>query len=97
MEDRNGEIHVNETEASGGSKEGVVRWVLIVGLVLVIGLLSVTWITGAWTTLWTELPMGIDTGSSTKTNPALWDQLFIHMEGAGNKADNLRLEKIVAL
>jgi hypothetical protein len=53
-------------------------------------------ITGAWTTLWTDLPMGTDTGSSTKTNPALWDQLFIHMEGAGNKADNIRLEKIVA-
>lgn len=38
------EIHVDETEASGGSKEGVVRWVLAGGLLLAILLLSVTWI-----------------------------------------------------
>ena len=43
------EIHVDETEASGGSKEGVVRWVLIFGTLLAIGLLSVIWITGALT------------------------------------------------
>jgi hypothetical protein len=38
MEDhRNGsKITLTETQASGGSKEGVVRYVLIVGLVLVI-------------------------------------------------------------
>ena len=29
-------IALNETQASGGSKEGVVRYVLIVGLVLVL-------------------------------------------------------------
>ena len=38
------EIHLDETEASGGSKEGVVRWVLAGGLLLAIILLSVTWI-----------------------------------------------------
>ncbi|WP_369026053.1 hypothetical protein [Qipengyuania sp. RANM35] len=38
------EIHVSEAEASGGSKEGVVRWVLLGGLVLAIALLSVTWL-----------------------------------------------------
>ena len=38
------EIHVDETEASGGSKEGVVRWVLAGGLLLAIVLLSITWI-----------------------------------------------------
>ncbi|EDL49247.1 hypothetical protein [Erythrobacter sp. SD-21] len=43
------EIHVTDTEASGGSKEGVVRWVLLGGTLLVILLLSVTWITGALT------------------------------------------------
>lgn len=43
------EVHVSETEASGGSKEGVVRWVLIIGTVLAIALLSIVWITGAAT------------------------------------------------
>jgi hypothetical protein len=41
------EVHVSEEEASGGSKEGVVRWVLIGGLVLAIGALSLIWIGGA--------------------------------------------------
>lgn len=43
------EVHVDDTEASGGSKEGVVRWVLIVGTLLAIVLLSIIWITGAAT------------------------------------------------
>lgn len=41
------QVHVSEEEASGGSKEGVVRWVLVVGLILAIGALSIIWITGA--------------------------------------------------
>ena len=41
------EVHVSETEASGGSKEGVVRWVLIIGTLLAILLLSAIWIFGA--------------------------------------------------
>ncbi len=41
------EVHVDTTEASGGSKEGVVRWVLIVGTLLAIILLSAVWMTGA--------------------------------------------------
>lgn len=44
------EIHVDDTEASGGSKEGVVRWVLAGGLLLAIILLSVTWIIPALST-----------------------------------------------
>lgn len=48
MQDQDGHIHVTEEEASGGSKEGVVRWILVGGLLLAIGLLSVTWIVGAW-------------------------------------------------
>lgn len=40
-------VHVSEEEASGGSKEGVVRWVLIIGTLLAIGALSIIWITGA--------------------------------------------------
>ena len=41
------EIHVSDTEASGGSKEGVVRYILIGGTLLAIVLLSVTWIVPA--------------------------------------------------
>ena len=41
------EVHVSEEEASGGSKEGVVRWVLIIGTLLAVIGLSVVWITGA--------------------------------------------------
>ena len=38
------QIHVDDTEASGGSKEGVVRWVLLGGMLLAILLLSIVWI-----------------------------------------------------
>lgn len=38
------EIHLDATEASAGSKEGVVRWVLAGGLILAIILLSITWL-----------------------------------------------------
>ena len=41
------EVHIDDIEASGGSKEGVVRWVLGIGLVLAIATLSIIWITGA--------------------------------------------------
>lgn len=47
MERRGDEIHVETTEASGGSKEGVVRWVLIIGTLLAIVFLSIIWMTGA--------------------------------------------------
>jgi hypothetical protein len=47
MDRRGDEVHTSETEASGGSKEGVVRWVLIVGLVLAAGFLTIIWVTGA--------------------------------------------------
>ena len=47
MENQNGEVHIDETEASGGSKEGVVRWILGIGLLLAIGFMSLIWITGA--------------------------------------------------
>ncbi len=49
MEKQGDEIHVDETEASGGSKEGVVRYVLVIGLVLAIGFLTLIWVTGALT------------------------------------------------
>jgi len=44
------EIHVTDTEASGGSKEGVVRWVLAGGLLLAVILMSIVWIVPALTT-----------------------------------------------
>ncbi|MXO85945.1 hypothetical protein GRI38_07850 [Altererythrobacter aurantiacus] len=43
------ETHVSDVEASGGSKEGVVRWVLIIGTLVTIVLLSAVWIIGAST------------------------------------------------
>ena len=49
MEERNGHVHIDEEEASGGSKEGVVRWVLLGGLVLAVLLMSVVWIVPAMT------------------------------------------------
>jgi hypothetical protein len=49
MDQRGDEIHASSTEATGGSREGVVRWVLIIGLVLVVVLLSAIWIGGAAT------------------------------------------------
>lgn len=39
--------HLSEEEASGGSKDGVVRWVLVIGTLLAIVALSIIWITGA--------------------------------------------------
>ena len=49
MDQRGDEVHTSTTEASAGSKEGVVRWVLIIGLILAIGLLTIIWMTGAFT------------------------------------------------
>ena len=47
MEKRGDEVHASETEASGGSKEGVVRWVLVIGLLLAVVALTLIWTTGA--------------------------------------------------
>ncbi|MBY6015621.1 hypothetical protein KUV75_12005 [Qipengyuania gaetbuli] len=43
------EVHIDDVEASGGSKEGVVRYVLVGGLILAIILMSVVWIVPAMT------------------------------------------------
>ena len=43
------EVHIDDVEASGGSKEGVVRYVLAGGLILAIILMSVVWIVPAMT------------------------------------------------
>lgn len=46
--EKNGEqVIETDTEASAGSKEGVVRWVLGISLALAIGLLTIIWVSGA--------------------------------------------------
>lgn len=49
MAHRDDETHIGTDEARGGSQEGVVRWVLIIGTLLAIVLLSIIWMTGAAT------------------------------------------------
>lgn len=46
-EEKNGEVHIDEQAASGGSKENVVRWVLLISMLAAILILSIVWITGA--------------------------------------------------
>jgi hypothetical protein len=46
---KNGEVHIDEQDTSGGSKEGVVRWVLLISLLAAILIMSIIWITGALT------------------------------------------------
>ncbi|GAB5349835.1 hypothetical protein [Alteriqipengyuania sp. 357] len=45
--DHDGKIHIDEQNVSGGSKEGVVRWILGIGLVLAVVALSLIWIVPA--------------------------------------------------
>lgn len=49
MDQRGDEVHTSSTEATGASREGVVRWVLIIGLLLAIAFLTIIWVTGAFT------------------------------------------------
>ena len=49
MERQGDEVHVTETEASGGVQPHVVRYVLGVSLLLVVVLLSAIWIFGSVT------------------------------------------------
>lgn len=44
METRGEEVHLDKTEARAGSTPGVVRYVLLIGLVLAIAALSAVWI-----------------------------------------------------
>lgn len=41
------EIHVDTDEVRGGSSSGVMRWVLLIGLLVAIVLLSIVWMNGA--------------------------------------------------
>ena len=40
-------VHIEDDDASAGSKEGVVRWVLLISTLAAILILSIIWITGA--------------------------------------------------
>ena len=47
MENRGGEIHVDTDEARGGSTSNTVRWVLGIGLLLALILMSLAWLVPA--------------------------------------------------
>jgi hypothetical protein len=47
MERQGDEVHVNTSEARGGSTPHIVRYILAISLLLAIGALSLIWITGA--------------------------------------------------
>lgn len=44
------EVHIEDDDATAGSKEGVVRWVLLISLLAAVVILSAIWITGAFVT-----------------------------------------------
>lgn len=46
-EEINGEVHIDEQDASGGRKTGTVRWVLAISLLSAILIMSIIWISGA--------------------------------------------------
>lgn len=66
MEQQGDELHAETDNARAGSTPNIVRWVLIIGLLLAIVLLSITWITGA-------LSMGAR-GSQATTTDRIADQ-----------------------
>ncbi|MDT0574909.1 hypothetical protein RM533_01775 [Croceicoccus sp. F390] len=43
-------LDVTTTEARSGSTPNIVRWVLIISMILIVGGMSVIWITGALST-----------------------------------------------
>lgn len=46
-EEKNGQIHIDEQDASAGTKPGVVRWVLLISLLSAALIMSIIWISGA--------------------------------------------------
>jgi hypothetical protein len=47
MERQGEEVHIETTEARGGSTPHIVRYVLVISLLLAIGALTLIWVTGA--------------------------------------------------
>ncbi|WP_395391666.1 hypothetical protein WBP07_13240 [Novosphingobium sp. BL-8A] len=64
METRGEEVHLDKTEARAGATPGVVRYVLLIGLILAIAALSLIWIVPA-----TQAPK--DTGGAADTRRAV--------------------------
>jgi hypothetical protein len=77
MEYQSDELHAETDGARAGSTPHIVRWVLIVGLLLAIVLLSITWITGA-------LSMGHRGSEATAT-----DRLADRSDEAGTGTDSI--------
>ncbi|WP_338447419.1 hypothetical protein V5F89_06450 [Pelagerythrobacter marensis] len=92
MERQGDEVHMNETEASGGSKEGVVRWVLIVGTLLAIAALTVIWVTGALTQGEVEsegsVSGRIEASERDTGTDSIVDDRFEEIEGAPEGGDS---------
>ena len=65
----------------------VMQYDVVLGNVVTVRAMPLS--TGIWTTLWSGQAMGTIWGAGDKTDPALWDTLFIHIEGAGGKVDNI--------
>lgn len=68
MERHGDETHVTTEEARGGATPNMVRHVLIFGLVLAIGFLTIIWVTGAWSAgrVVDDTPNGVPTVTATK-------------------------------
>ena len=81
MEQQGDELHAETDGARAGSTPNIVRWVLILGLLLAIVLLSITWITGA-------LSMGERGSEATAT-----DRLADRSEEAGTGTDSIVSDK----
>ncbi len=94
MHNEGNEVHVSETEASGGSKEGVVRWVLIVSILLAIVLLSAIWIFGAATqgdveeeaTMSGSIESAADEDEGNQTDSIIGEEVT-EMESPGEEPD----------
>lgn len=50
MEKQGDEVHIETTEARGGSTPHIVRYILVISLFLAIAALTIVWVTGAATT-----------------------------------------------
>ena len=70
-DNRDSKVRIDEEDVSGGSKEGVVRWVLGIGLLLAIVALSIIWIVPALT----------DTGEEEVSSRVVSPQEAVQAEG----------------
>lgn len=86
MDKQGDNIQVNDVEASGGSKEGVVRYVLVIGLVLAIGLLTLIWVTGALTQDEDEQDISVSSQIATEEAGESTDGIV------SDDADNMNVE-----